>query len=278
MGLTCSSACASGGGSLVDDDEVLLFVRRRAADSEVKNWKTSGQIIEETEEKEVVDQEGQDEQHEQLPSSRDQNVAQSVDLVDRQVSNVSSRNPDGCSATKEAIARVVRAFVRGCCLEASSSSISTRRYLVHLDRGLTQLTLQDEGDELGSAAVVIPLVRVLEVSPEVPPGAGRYSFGGSCAARLRLGPHGGRGPDVLRLQLRSLEECDAFVMCIRACARNLQQEAAWEPRLQNDSFCSGSCSLEASRKPLPDWSWPFSLFSPSVSGLVQLASHRSRWF
>jgi len=130
------------------------------------------------------------------------------------------------NSKKAAVTQVVRSFVSGCTIEVSSASLGTSMCFAQLDRELTELRLQAEGCKPDEVKVV-PLVKVLEASMETPPGAGRYNFG-ACKARLRLGPHGKHGPEVLLIQLSCFEQCEAFTSCIRASAQHLQQQAAWQ--------------------------------------------------
>jgi len=88
----------------------------------------------------------------------------------------------------------------------------------------TMLRLQDAADGQSGSVKIIPLVRVVEVSRVMPPGA-RF-MEEEFSVRLRLGP-GRHGPEALILSLRSAEERDAFMACISASVHHLQGQAAW---------------------------------------------------
>eukprot|EP00933_Yihiella_yeosuensis_P050810 TRINITY_DN48609_c0_g1_i1.p1 TRINITY_DN48609_c0_g1~~TRINITY_DN48609_c0_g1_i1.p1 ORF type:complete len:352 (-),score=88.28 TRINITY_DN48609_c0_g1_i1:476-1531(-) len=222
MGNACTGD--SSGGS-IDEEEVQLFVRQKAAEGEVKNWKKRTAILDELE----------DELEDEFPTESDFH-AEAVDAGDGPSTEITEAVVRGKGRKKTAIARLVRSFVHGRSIEVSSSSIGTRCCIVKIDRGLTQLILRVPRlpGENGPGTLVIPLIRVLEINSENPPGADRYNFGGHCIVKLRLGPHGGHGPEMMLLQLRSNEECEDFSLCIRACAQQLRQEAAWEKQRAMD--------------------------------------------
>lgn len=207
MGGVCGS---SPDGGFVDDAEVRLL-GRHVADSEV-NWMPAQQLA-------TVTEEVQDHADGCGPDT-DTNAKGELGIA----SETEDRSP--ANSKKAAIVQVVRSFVRGCIIEVSSTSLGSSRCFAQLDRELTELRLQAEGGESDELKIV-PLVKVLDASMEVPPGAGRYNFG-ACRARLRLGPHGKHGPEVLLIQLSCFEQCEAFTNCIRASARHLQQQAAWQ--------------------------------------------------
>lgn len=119
---------------------------------------------------------------------------------------------------KTAIADLVRSLIKGHKVAISSASGGTVDCTAYIDAGLTQLTFK-RGNVLSLRKVA--LESVAEVSAETVPGADRYRFGYS-SVRLQLA---GRGESLV-IQLGSREDCDIFVIFIRACVRHLHTVAA----------------------------------------------------
>ncbi|CAJ1452988.1 unnamed protein product [Effrenium voratum] len=172
----------------VDDEEVQLRGCCKSADGELDKWKAQA----------LSERPG--EQGERL---------------------VSSFPSDSSACKKEALARLVKSFAHGRQLDVSSFN-GSGQCEVRFDEKLTQMTLVPI---TGQGEWSVPLICVIDAKVDSPPGLGRYSLNAS--VRLRVGPHSGRGPDTLLLQL-GVEEGEAMCLLMRAAARHLQKEAAWE--------------------------------------------------
>lgn len=251
MGGVCGS---SADGGFVDDAEVRLL-GRHVADSEV-NWKAGQQQLATVTEEDHTSG---------CSPVTDTNTKGELGIA------CETEDHSPANAKKAAIVQVVRSFVRGCTVEVSSTSLGSSTCFAQLDRELTELRLQAEGRE-SDAVKIVPLVKVLDASMEVPPGAGRYNFG-ACRARLRLGPHGKHGPEVLLIQLSCLEQCEAFASCIRASARHLQLQAAWQRERAMDEESVPSTVVRAVGL-LRDPSGVSALLKPAAKKPKQLQSLR----
>ncbi|CAE7487761.1 unnamed protein product, partial [Symbiodinium necroappetens] len=135
----------------------------------------------------------------------------------------SFRGQDQSAVQKEAMARLVRSFVRGRALEVSSLARGAGSHDASFDRELSEMRLKPltaEGVEWA-----IPFLYVLDAVVELPPGISRYSL--PATVRIRLAPHAGHGPDTVLLQLANAEEGQAMSLFLRASSKHLQRQASW---------------------------------------------------